>query len=112
MEGYRYGGIAQLAGGGVMSGPNAGYPVMMHGAEAVVPLPDGKAIPVDMKGSGQQNNVVVNVNMDRNGNATTTTESQQGADMGSLGAAIARAVQQELHNQKRSGGILSPYGVA
>ena len=112
MEGYRYGGIAQLAGGGVMSGPNAGYPVMMHGAEAVVPLPDGKAIPVDMKGSGQQNNVVVNVNMDRNGNATTTTESQQGADMGALGAAIARAVQQELHNQKRSGGILSPYGVA
>ena len=29
-----------------------------------------------------------------------------------LGKAISNAVQQELLNQKRSGGILNPYGVA
>lgn len=112
---FRYGGISkapQMALGGVLKGPNAGYPVTMHGTEAVVPLPNGKSIPVDMKGAGQNNNVVVNVSVDSQGRGQTTTESQSGADAGNLGQAIARAVQQELQNQKRSGGILNPYGVA
>ena len=34
------------------------------------------------------------------------------ADMEHLGKAVAAAVQKELHNQKRSGGILSPVGAA
>lgn len=112
LPGYRYGGIAQMAVGGVISGPNAGYPVMMHGAEAVVPLPDGKAIPVQMKGNQSQNNVVVNVSVDNQGNTTTKTESQSSMEAGQLGNMIAKAVQEELQNQKRSGGILNPYGVA
>ena len=37
-----------MATGGVVSGPNTGYPVLLHGAEAVVPLPDGRSIPVEM----------------------------------------------------------------
>jgi hypothetical protein len=40
--GYRYGGIA--------SGPQSGYTTMLHGTEAVVPLPDGKTIPVEIPG--------------------------------------------------------------
>jgi hypothetical protein len=104
MPGYAVGGVAR--------GPDAGYPAILHGTEAVVPLPNGKSIPVDMKGAGQNNNVVVNVSVDNQGNGKTTTESQSGADAGNLGAAIARAVQQELQNQKRSGGILNPYGVS
>ena len=115
MGNFRYGGISkapQMALGGVLKGPNAGYPVTMHGTEAVVPLPNGKSIPVDMKGAGQNNNVVVNVSVDSQGNAQTSTQSQSSADAGNLGSAIARAVQQELQNQKRSGGILNPYGVA
>jgi len=36
--GYRTGGIA--------SGPTSGYSTTLHGVEAVVPLPDGKTIPV------------------------------------------------------------------
>jgi soluble cytochrome b562 len=36
--GYRLGGIAR--------GPKSGYQTTLHGAEAVVPLPDGKTIPV------------------------------------------------------------------
>ena len=36
-------------------------------------------------------------------------QAQTGADMGKL---IAGAVQEELLNQKRSGGILNPMGVA
>jgi hypothetical protein len=40
LQGYRFGGIAE--------GPDSGYMVELHGTEAVVPLPDGRAIPVEM----------------------------------------------------------------
>lgn len=112
----RYGGVAEkvrgYAGGGIAKGRQAGYPAILHGTEAVVPLPNGKEIPVEMrKGSGQTNNVTVNVNVDSNGNAqqNTSATEQQSAN---LGKAISLAVQKELQNQKRSGGILNPYGVA
>ena len=112
----RYGGMFKpapgYAAGGIAKGRDAGYPAILHGTEAVVPLPNGNAIPVEMRnGMGQQNNVTVNVSVDSNGNAqqNTQTDSQQGAN---LGNAIAAAVQKELQNQKRSGGILNPYGVA
>ena len=38
-------------GGGIADGPKSGYPALLHGPEAVVPLPDGRKIPVslDMK---------------------------------------------------------------
>lgn len=114
----RYGGVVangkQMPGyavGGIARGPTAGYPALLHGTEAVVPLPNGKSIPVDMKGAGQNNNVVVNVSIDGGGNTQQNSQSngQQGSD---IGKAIATAVQKELQNQKRSGGILNPYGVA
>lgn len=34
--------------GGIATGPKSGYSAMLHGTEAVVPLPDGKTIPVVM----------------------------------------------------------------
>ena len=34
--------------GGVASGPESGYSTTLHGTEAVVPLPDGKTIPVSL----------------------------------------------------------------
>lgn len=37
---YAYGGIAQ--------GPRSGYQATLHGTEAIVPLPDGRTIPVEM----------------------------------------------------------------
>lgn len=119
MAGYaRYGGtfsdgkkVSGYSMGGIAKGSDAGYPAMLHGTEAVVPLPNNRSIPVDLKGAGQNNNVVVNVNMD-NAGATTSTSEQSGMDAGKLGQAVAQAVQKELQNQKRSGGILSPYGAA
>jgi hypothetical protein len=36
------------ADGGILSGPNSGYPATLHGTEAVVPLPDNRSIPVSM----------------------------------------------------------------
>ena len=37
--------------GGILSGSEQGYNATLHGTEAVVPLPDGKTIPVQMKGT-------------------------------------------------------------
>ena len=36
-----------MASGGIASGPRSGYSATLHGTEAVVPLPDGKSIPVE-----------------------------------------------------------------
>jgi hypothetical protein len=41
--------------GGIASGPKSGYKAMLHGTEAVVPLPDGKKIPVNMQESSNGN---------------------------------------------------------
>jgi hypothetical protein len=108
--GKKLGGIVKdgsdiYAGGGVARGPRSGYPATLHGTEAVVPLPGGRAIPVNMTGGA--NNIVVNVSGSGEGGTST-----QGQDNEGLGRAIAAAVQAELQNQKRSGGILNPYGAA
>jgi hypothetical protein len=105
------GGVTGYANGGIVKRPTLGLVGEGKMNEAVVPLPDGKAIPVSMNGSGQNNNVTVNVSMDGQGKAQEETQSngQQGLD---LGRVIAGAVQEELQKQKRPGGILSPYGAA
>ena len=112
----RYGGVMSEGGklpgysmGGVAKGAQAGYPAVLHGTEAVVPLPNGRSIPVEMQGNNQNNNVTVNVALDGNGNGKQNSQAngKQGENLGSV---IAAAVQKELLNQKRAGGILSPYG--
>ena len=100
--------------GGVASGSSAGYPVMLHGTEAVVPLPNNREIPVEMKGAaGQVNNVSVSVNVAKDGQSNTSVSGTGQNSMGKgLGEAISAAVVQELAKQKRNGGMLSPYGAA
>ena len=98
---YARGGISKTL--NKMDG-SGGYPAILHGTEAVVPLPNGRSIPVDMKGAG--NNIVVNISGE-GGAMQTEVGDQEG-----LGRAIAMAVQKELQNQRRSGGILNPYGAA
>jgi len=112
----RYGGVMsngkKLAGyskGGIASGRDAGYPAILHGTEAVVPLPNGRSIPVEMKGGGQSN-VVVNVNMETG--STDIRSDDEGKQAQEFGRSIAVAVQNEIKNQKRAGGLLSPYGAA
>tara|TARA_A100001011_G_scaffold102216_1_gene107667 strand:+ start:400 stop:4257 length:3858 start_codon:yes stop_codon:yes gene_type:complete len=98
--------------GGIARGPQAGYPAMLHGTEAVVPLPSGGKIPVDMKGGGNPttNNVGVTVNM--SGDQGTSNVSGDPGQGEQLGRVISSAVQEELQRQRRPGGILSPYGAA
>lgn len=97
------GGISPVyaASGGVYSGSRAGYPAVLHGNEAVVPLPDGKSIPVS---GGMGGNITVNVSA--NGAMSSTSDS---GDMYEMGRVIAQAVQNEIENQQRPGGQLSPY---
>lgn len=40
--------LEPMAKGGVLSGPRSGYAALLHGTEAVVPLPDGRNIPVKL----------------------------------------------------------------
>jgi lambda family phage tail tape measure protein len=68
--------------------------------EAYVPLPDGRSIPVTMRGGGA-GNIVVNV--DAKG-----TQVEGDSDRGrQLGSAISAAVQAELIKQQRPGGLLN-----
>jgi hypothetical protein len=53
--------IQSLAMGGVATGPKSGYAATLHGNEAVVPLPDGRTIPVEMP--SLSNNIEQQVSM-------------------------------------------------
>jgi muramidase (phage lysozyme) len=48
----------QFANGGIASGPSSGYQAMLHGTEAVVPLEDGRSIPVTNTSSPEQMGVM------------------------------------------------------
>ena len=102
------GGYKSFAGGGVASGPQSGYLATLHGNEAVVPLGNDKAIPVKFdKGAGNVSNITVNVSA---GGQQQTTTAKAGERERKLGQMIAAAVQGEILDQQRPGGILSPYG--
>ena len=105
------GGMKGYANGGVIKKPTMGMIGEGGMNEAVVPLPDGKSIPVTGAGGSQQNNISINVSMSSDGQSkeSVVSNDQQG---GNLGRAISSAVQAELQRQKRPGGILSPYGAA
>lgn len=103
--GFKKGGITPVyaAAGGTFKGPKSGYPAMLHGNEAVVPLPDGRSIPVS---GGMGGNVNVSVNMTTGETSTTSNDAEQ---MNAIGQSIAQAVQNELERQQRPGGMLAPY---
>lgn len=99
--------------GGIAKGPHSGYMVEMHGTEAVVPLPRGNEIPVEIRGGmggSQQNNVTVNVAVNNDGSSTAQTTEEDNRQAREFGKAITFAVQKEMQKQKRAGGILNPYG--
>ena len=84
-----------FASGGVARGPSSGYPVTLHGTEAVVPLPDGGSIPVTIKGmggggGGDTNNI--NITVSGGGN------SREIADK------VSQEVQRTFRTRSRSGG--------
>ncbi len=117
--GFAQGGIMPvkgLAGGGYASssrmrfgtGGIATRPTYMVGEgkhnEAVVPLPDGRTIPVTMQGAGAGNtNVVINVD-----GASTASGGGMNAEQGrALGEMVQAATMEIIQREKRPGGVLS-----
>jgi hypothetical protein len=93
--------LRKYAGGGIASSPQLAMFGEGSMPEAYVPLPDGRRIPVAMKGGGGGTNVTVNVD---------ASGSQVQGDAGKgeqLGRVISQAVQAELIKQKRPGGLLT-----
>ena len=86
------------------SGPSSGYGAVLHGKEAVVPLPNNRSIPVEL--SGKNNgpvNTTINVNM-ADGSSDTTSDEETGKQ---FAQAINMAVLEEIGKQQRPGGLLS-----
>jgi tape measure domain-containing protein len=95
--------ITPFATGGVVTGPTLGLVGEGRFNEAVVPLPDGRSIPVDLGGGTGNNistNVVVNVN---NGQASSQINGTGGQ---AFGREIEGAVRQVILKETRPGGII------
>ena len=91
--------------GGVASGSSGkGYGAILHGTEAVVPLPDNRTIPVTLSGgAGSTNNTNVTVNVADGQVSSEQTGETQGAMLGNV---IATAIEERLQDEQRPGGIL------
>ena len=94
-----------FATGGIVTGPTNALIGEGGMNEAVVPLPNGRSIPVDMgKGGGAgavQTNITVNV--DQGGQTDTETS---GDNANKLGKAIDSAVKRVIMDERRVGGLL------
>jgi len=94
--------LKRYASGGIASSPQLAMFGEGSTPEAYVPLPDGRSIPVKMKGAGAGESKVV-VNVDASGSNVQGNDQQASQ----LGKAIGAAVQQELIKQKKPGGLLA-----
>ena len=69
LDSYRIGGVAK--------GPSTGYLAELHGTEAVVPLPNGRSLPVELRGGGNGTAKALNdslSNSERNYNRDASQE--------------------------------------
>ena len=102
------GGFTAFAAGGIVQGPTLGLVGEGKYNEAIIPLPDGKSVPVDLGGmsdglaSNITSNIVVNVNSD--GQSTSNANGSNSVD---LGRKIEGAVKQVIVAELRPGGVLA-----
>lgn len=99
------GGFQAFAKGGIVKGPTLGLVGEGRYNEAVVPLPDGKKIPVEMgkgMGGGVNSSVVVNINND--GSSDSRTRGSQGNQ---LAKGIEGAVKDVIMREMRPGGMIA-----
>tara|TARA_R100001463_G_scaffold13034_11_gene34937 strand:+ start:252 stop:1652 length:1401 start_codon:yes stop_codon:yes gene_type:complete len=86
--------MPQGATGGIMKGPKSGFPAILHGTEAVVPLPDGNSIPVAIEGElGGGGGGTFNINV-----------SGANGDPEKIAKAVGKEVQRVFKSRSRSGG--------
>lgn len=104
--GIAFGGFTAFAEGGVVTGPTLGLVGEGRYNEAVIPLPDGKSVPVQLAGGTEgatapiNTNIVVNV---KNGQSDSQVTGNQGNQ---LGREIEGAVRQVILKEIRPGGII------
>jgi tape measure domain-containing protein len=99
------GGFTAFANGGIVTGPTLGLVGEGRYNEAVIPLPDGKSIPVQLSGGdgGNQINSNITVNVS-NGQAQSNAT---GSNSSELGRKIEGAVKQVIVGELRPGGLLA-----
>jgi len=96
--------ITPFANGGVVTGPTMGLVGEGRYNEAVVPLPDGKTIPVDL-GNAAGNQIVSNITVNvSNGQAQSNAN---GSNSSELGRKLEGAVKQVIVGELRPGGLLA-----
>ena len=101
------GGFTAFANGGMVTGPTLGLVGEGRYNEAIIPLPDGKSVPVQLSGGAGGNaapintNIVVNV---KNGQAESQTSGSQGNQ---LARELEGAVRQVILKESRPGGLIS-----
>lgn len=104
--GIAQGGFRAFASGGIVTGPTLGLVGEGRYNEAVIPLPDGKSVPVNLGGAGGggqiTSNIVVNVNSDGQ-----SQSQQSGNGNAELGKKIEGAVKQVIVGELRPGGLLA-----
>ena len=105
--GLASGGFTAFANGGMVTGPTLGLVGEGRYNEAIIPLPDGKSVPVQLSGGVGGNaapintNIVVNV---KNGQAESQTSGSQGNQ---LARELEGAVRQVILKESRPGGLIS-----
>lgn len=97
--------IPAFANGGIVTGPTLGLVGEGRYNEAVIPLPDGKSVPVQLSGGdgGSQINSNITVNVS-NGQAQSNAT---GSNSSELGRKIEGAVKQVIVGELRPGGLLA-----
>jgi phage-related minor tail protein len=105
--GLASGGFTAFANGGMVTGPTLGLVGEGRYNEAIIPLPDGKSVPVQLSGGVGGNaapintNIVVNV---KNGQAESQMSGNQGNQ---LARELEGAVRQVILKESRPGGLIS-----
>ena len=114
--GFAQGGYTSMmkdySNGGVAKGPRSGYPAILHGNEAVVPLPGGNKIPVEMTGASSSAGTVnssVNININNATGAAEVSTESDAQEAKQFSQQISAVVQAEIRRQQRAGGFLSPH---
>ena len=97
--------IPAFANGGMVTGPTMGLVGEGRYNEAIVPLPDGKSIPVQLAGGDGGNQIISNITVNvNNGQAQSNATGSNSSEMGRK---IEGAVKQVIVGELRPGGLLA-----
>jgi hypothetical protein len=99
--------LYSAAEGGILSGPTSGYRAILHGSEAVVPLPDGESIPVNLRsgGGGGMDNLgtaIENLRTD----LREFVSMQRGQTSGEMSRLLSDLVELQRRNNSTLGSLL------